>query len=100
MFHLCKSLTSVDLLTFNTSNVTNMESMFYNCSKLTTIFVSNTWDVSNVTNSRVMFSSCTSLKGGGTPQTTYDANHIDKEYARIDGGANSSTPGYLTLKTN
>ena len=41
-----------------------------------------------------------SLKRVNTPQTTYDANHIDKEYARIDGGANSSTHGYLTLKTN
>ena len=39
-----------------------------------------------------MFSGCTSLVGG--QGTTYDADHIDAEYAHIDGGP--SNPGYLT----
>ena len=38
----------------------------------------------------------TSLVGGNG--TIYDANHIDKTYARVDGGTDN--PGYLTLKTN
>ena len=41
-----------------------------------------------------MFYNCTSLVGG--QGTTYDANHIDKTYAHIDGGP--SNPGYFTEK--
>jgi hypothetical protein len=41
-----------------------------------------------------MFEDCTALVGGSG--TKYDANHIDKAYARIDGG--SGNPGYLTDK--
>ncbi len=100
MFFRCNNLTSIDLSSFDTSNVEIMQAMFYNSGALTTIMVSNLWNTNKVSNSTVMFDGCTSLKGGGTPQTTYDSNHVDKEYARIDGGANSSTPGYLTLKTN
>ncbi len=41
-----------------------------------------------------MFYGCTSLVGG--QGTTYEANHIDKAYAHIDGGP--SDPGYFTDK--
>ena len=37
MFDGCSGLTSLDLSGWNTSNVTNMDSMFSGCSKLTTI---------------------------------------------------------------
>ena len=43
-----------------------------------------------------MFGLSTNLIGGA--RTKYDANHVDKEYARIDGGTCSL--GYFTLKTN
>ena len=39
-----------------------------------------------------MFYECTSLKGG--MGTTYDENHINAEYAHIDGGVDN--PGYFT----
>lgn len=41
-----------------------------------------------------MFRNCFSIVGG--KGTTYDKNHTDGEYARIDGGP--SNPCYLTLK--
>jgi hypothetical protein len=41
-----------------------------------------------------MFNECTSLVGGAG--TTYNANHTDVMYARIDKGP--SKPGYLTYK--
>jgi hypothetical protein len=44
-----------------------------------------------------MFTSSTYLIGGAG--TTYDANHVDKEYARVDDPQNGK-PGYFTLKTN
>ena len=94
MFGACWGLTSLDLSSFNTSKVTNMYNMFYNCPDLRTIYVGNGWSTAAVTNSTDMFYNCTSLVGG--QGTTYDANHIDKAYAHIDGG--TSNPGYFTAK--
>lgn len=43
MFYGCSSLTSIDLSSFNTSNVTNMGQMFSACSKLTNVTWGNNW---------------------------------------------------------
>ena len=94
MFSACIGLTSLDLSSFNTSKVTNMYYMFYNSYNLRTIYVGNDWSTAAVTSSTDMFLNCSSLVGG--KGTTYDANHIDKAYAHIDGGP--SNPGYFTDK--
>ncbi|MBE6317160.1 MAG: BspA family leucine-rich repeat surface protein [Bacteroidales bacterium] len=94
MFYGCTGLTSLDLSSFNTSNVTNMRYMFAGSSNLRTIYVGSGWSTAAVTSSGYMFNNCTSLVGG--QGTTYDANHIDKTYAHIDGGP--SNPGYFTAK--
>ena len=60
MFFNCTSLTNLDLSNFNTSNVTNMSDMFYKCSSLTTLDLSS-FNTSNVTNMWQMFASCSSL---------------------------------------
>ena len=60
MFHDCRGLTSLDLTGWNTSNVTNMESMFNDCSSLTSLDLTG-WDTSNVTNMKSMFDGCSSL---------------------------------------
>ena len=93
MFEGNKNLTSLDLGSFDTHNVTDMYNMFYNCSNLSTIYVGDGWDTSNVQDGRFMFADCVNLVGG--QGTTYDQNHTGKEYAHIDGG--SDNPGYLTL---
>ncbi len=92
MFDGCSGLTSLDLSSFNTANVNYMNSMFSNCRALTIIYVGDGWSTAAVTGSDNMFSSCTKLVGG--KGTTYDEDHVSKEYARIDGG--ESNPGYLT----
>ena len=92
MFRNCTALTSLDLSHFNTEKVTNMSTMFYSCSNLTTIYVGNGWSTAAVTSSSNMFYNCPRLVGG--MGTTFDANHIDAEYAHIDGGP--SNPGYFT----
>ena len=94
MLGYCQSLTSLDLSSFNTSQVISMSSMFDYCGNLRTIYVGDGWDTAVVTISQDMFKNCTSLVGG--KGTTYDANHIDKAYAHIDGG--TSNPGYFTAK--
>ena len=92
MFNGCSSLTGLDLSSFNTSNVTNMSHMFYGCSSLAWIYVGEGWGTDQVFEQGDMFYNCTSLVGG--QGTVFDAEHTDKEYARVDGGAEA--PGYLT----
>ena len=60
MFYTCSVLTSLDVSNFDTSKVTNMESMFGSCNSLTSLDLSN-FNTSNVTNMSGMFSECTSL---------------------------------------
>ena len=54
MFYKCSSLTSLDLSSFNTSNVVDMSSMFYNCTSLITLNLSS-FDTSKVVNMTTMF---------------------------------------------
>ncbi len=92
MFWYCTSLQSLDLSSFDTENVTDMSYMFQDCSNLKTIYANSLWNRSCSTEN--MFQRCESIVGGRG--TTYDANHIDGEYAHIDGG--TSNPGYFTAK--
>lgn len=98
MFNACKNLTKLNLGSFNTSKVESMNSMFDGCTKLEGIYVGDKWDVTNVVYSSYMFNACSSLKGEKGTEFSFD--HIDKEYARIDGGPSSSQPGYLSNVSN
>ena len=69
MFYNCSSLTSLDLSNFDTSNVTDMNSMFSNCNNLTSLDLSN-FHTSNVTDMDTMFSWCSSL-------TSLDLSNFD-----------------------
>lgn len=94
VFYNCKKLTSIDISGFSTSVLYHTSSMFRGCSALTTILATSDFSVANVTNSNYMFRDSTNLVGGAG--TTYNSSHLDKEYARIDGGV--SAPGYFTAK--
>ena len=56
-----KAMTRFDGKGFDTSNVTNMNSMFQYCDRLSVVDLSS-WDTSNVTNMSYMFGSCKNLK--------------------------------------
>ena len=60
MFSYCRSLESLDLSSFDTSNVTSMGGMFSFCCSLSSLDLSS-FDTSNVTSMRSMFSDCRSL---------------------------------------
>ena len=60
LFYYCSKLTTIDLSSFNTSNVTNMSYMFNSCYSLKTLDVSN-FNTINVTTMSSMFYSCYSL---------------------------------------
>ena len=69
MFYNCSSLTSLDLSNFDTSKVTGMSFMFFICSSLTNLDLSN-FDTSKVTDMSSMFSYCSSL-------TNLDVSNFD-----------------------
>jgi hypothetical protein len=64
--------------------------------ELKEIYVGNNWNINNDLSSNIIFYGDTNLVGGAG--TTYDQNHIDAEYARVDDPENGK-PGYFTLKT-
>ena len=61
MFYDCNKLTNLDVSKFNTSKVTDMSNMFYNCRELTSLDLSN-FDTSNVRKMYGMFMECRRLK--------------------------------------
>ena len=94
MFDSCYKLTSLDLSSFNTSQVYEIRHMFIDCNNLRTIYVGDGWTTASMRYTWDMFKNCTSLVGG--KGTAYDPAHVDVEYAHIDGGP--SNPGYFTKK--
>ena len=92
MFIGDRSLTTLDLSSFDTQNCIDTNQMFRGCYNLKSIYVSDTFVMTKVSNSTQMFLDCTSLIGGSG--TKYDPTYIDSTAARIDGGVNN--PGYFT----
>ena len=69
MFYDCGKLTRLNLSSFNTSNVTNMMQMFNGCRSLTSLDLSS-FNTSNVTDMNSMFNGCRSL-------TSLDLSNFD-----------------------
>ena len=61
MFYKCSNIKNIDLSNFETKNVENMSCMFANCNKLKEIDLSSL-NSENVTNMSAMFSDCNNLK--------------------------------------
>ena len=95
MFNGCSSLRALDLTSFSTYSLEFTANMFYHCENLRTIFATDGFRTDKIKSASNMFAGCTSLVGG--KGTVYDEAHINKEYARIDGGTDQ--PGYFRLKT-
>jgi surface protein len=82
-----KSITNLDLSTFDTSNTIDMNNMFNGCSKLITINTEN-WNTSNVVDMNYMFYGCNSLKN--LDVSNFDtSNVVNMKY--MFGGCNALT---------
>ena len=92
MFSNCTELTRIDLTRFDTRNVTCMSEMFSGCSSLITLDLSH-FDTSKVTDMSAMFSLCESL-------TSIDLTHFDtskvKDMSYMFNGCSSLTCLNLT----
>lgn len=79
MFYLCSSLTTLNLNSFDVSKVTNATTMFRVCSSLTTIFCDQTWSIPTATG---MFQGDDNLVGA----VAYDNGKTNGDMANpIDG---------------
>ena len=102
MFYQCSRLTTLDVSSFDTSNVGGtfggMVEMFYDCSSLKTIYASEKFVADTSTYSYYygfdMFAGCSALVGGAG--TKYNNENTGQYYARIDNPP--SAPGYFTAK--
>nr|WP_262897860.1 BspA family leucine-rich repeat surface protein [Segatella copri] len=97
MFYRCSALTSLDLSNFNTAEVKDMTEMFCSCSALTTIFVSDKFVTGQVTSSVDMFSGCDKLIGA---IKYVEKNTNNKDYANYETGyfaPEGGFPGYAVF---
>ena len=97
MFYRCSALTSLDLSNFNTKNVTDMSYMFCSCSALTTIFVSDKFVTGQVTSSVDMVSGCDKLIGA---IKYVEKNTNNKDYTNYETGyfaPEGGFPGYAVF---
>lgn len=76
LFGNCYCLTSLDLSNFNTENVTSFRSTFNGCSGLTELDLSN-FNTSNVTDVSFAFSRCINLQSLNV--SSWDVNHITND---------------------
>jgi len=70
LFNNLNNVSNIELDSFDTSKVTNMGSMFNNCSSLTTLVLGDNFDTNNVESMVWMFSGCTNL-------SSIDISHFD-----------------------
>ena len=88
MFYGCSALTSLDLTNFNTANVTYISYMFKDCSSLTTIYASDKFKTTKVNEygGSNMFSGCKLLKGyEGTKTSSKYANYTTGYFSKLVG---------------
>ena len=82
MFYGCSALTSLDLKNFNTENVTDMYNMFDGCSDLTSLDLTN-FNTTKVTNMSNMFSFCSALTS--LDLTNFNTTNVTYMYNMFDG---------------
>ena len=95
MFFDCSSLTSLDVSSFNTGKVTNMGGMFQNCTGLTSLNLI-AFNTAGVTSTAGMFKGCTNLKTICVNETKWSTAAVTSSTDMFDGctslvGGNGTT---------
>lgn len=90
MFEGCKSLTSLNISGFDTSQVTDMHFMFSDCHSLASLDLSH-FDTATVTDMRYMFRNCSSL-------TSLDVFANQNTFTAIKGSS-STNDGYTAVSS-
>ena len=87
MFRECSSLATLDLTGFDISSLTATDNMFVDCNSLTTIYCNDDWRKGKITSSNGMFIRCENLVGA----VKFDSDKTELSMA-------NPTTGYFTAK--
>mgnify|MGYP003372017494 CR=1 FL=1 len=98
MFFNCKKITSLDVSNWDTSNVTDMSYMFGNCNSLTSLDVSN-FNTSNVTNMNSMFA-CGSYKLTSLDVSNFDTSKVTNMSGMFSGGVSLTSLDVSNFNTS
>ncbi|MBR1453403.1 MAG: BspA family leucine-rich repeat surface protein, partial [Lachnospiraceae bacterium] len=96
-FQNCSSLTSLDLSSFNTSNATNMKYMFGGCSSLTSLNISS-FNTSNVTTMENMFYNCSSLTNINL--SSFNTSHVTSMDSMFSGASSLNSISLSNFNTS
>ena len=88
MFYRCESVEEIDARFLDVSKVTDMRYMFSMCPKLVTIYSDNNWKTGQETDSKKMFEFSSKLSGA----INYDYKKVDIAYANPTSGYFTTTP--------
>ena len=97
MFYGMRSLTTINLSGFNTSNVTDMFSMFYDMFNLNSLDLSN-FDTSQVTDMRYMF--CNMYNLTSLDLSNFDTSQVTDMYSMFRGMSNLTTLNLSNFDTS
>ena len=94
MFFKCYGLTSINVNNFDVSEVTNASAMFGQCTNLETITCDNAWDIETAV---FMFDGCGKLRN--TPKNVaYSGSKVHGNMANPDTGYFTETDGASTIQ--
>lgn len=88
MFVKCRALRSLNVSSFDTSNVKDMDGMFECCESLATIDIAN-FDTSKVTDMSMMFYRCTSITS--LDLSSFDTASVTRMFAMFERDSSLST---------
>jgi surface protein len=97
MFYFCSGLTTLDVSNFNTSAVTKMNRMFWNCRNLISLDVSN-FNTSNVINMDYMFSACSGLTS--LDLSSFDTSNVTNMNNMFDNCSNLTSLDVSNFNTS
>ena len=98
LFRRCSSLTSLDVSNWDTSYVGTMKFLFYNCNNLTSLDVSN-WDTSSVNNMSSLFRNCYRISS--LDLSNWDTSSVTEALSMFEGCSTlSEIPGITDLDTS
>ena len=97
LFGGLKNLTNIDFTGFDTSNVTNMAYMFFNCSSLKKLDL-RIFNTSKVTNMRCMFAGCASLTNVNLK--SFNTSKVTNIHGMFDGCINLPDVDLSSFKTS
>jgi surface protein len=99
MFYLCSNLGSLDLSHFNTSNVRNMWGMFCGCENLETLTLGSGFNTQNVTVMSNLFTNCKKLTSINLSSfDTGEVENMDGMFRGCSGLTSLSLSGFNTTK--